>query len=72
MMGTKYVTVVEQEQYAAGPFCFDGPLDAVIDSLIAIRNSIPEEYRASAMCSIASVSDYEDSHHASIEVTYTR
>lgn len=75
------VTVVQQERYDAGPFDFgaiyeDGTLDNVIHSLMAIRDSIPEEYRADARCEIGSESGsesgYECSHYASIEVRYYR
>lgn len=71
------VTVAAQEQYDEGPFNFgatheDGSLDAVIASLEAIRESIPEPYRAGARCGIDSESGYEGSHYASIKITYRR
>ena len=71
------VVVLSQERYDAGAFNFgasydDGTLDAVIASLAAIRDSIPEEYRAAARCGIDSTSGYEDSHYATIEVSYDR
>lgn len=71
------VVVADQEQYGAGPMTWggehqEGSLDAVVGALIAIRESIPEEYRASASCEIDSVSGYEDSHYAHIWVGYTR
>ena len=71
------VRVVLQEQYDGGPFDFgesyeDGSLNRVIDSLLAIRESIPAEHRASARCQIDSVGSYEGSHYARIEVNYAR
>ena len=69
---TTSVRVTKQEQYDEGSFVFDGTLDDVIASLQTIRNMIPEEYRASAECEITSKGGYEDSHYASIEVTYGR
>lgn len=74
---TVTVTVASQERYDEGPFSFgasytDGSLSEVIDSLIAIRDSIPAEYRSAARCEIDSESGYEGSHYASIEVTYER
>jgi len=70
-------TVVSQERYDDGPFYFgasyeDGSLDRIIASLIAIRETIPAEYRDSARCEIDSESGYEGSHYASIEVSYSR
>lgn len=71
------VCAVSQEKYDSGPFCFgatyeDGTLDKVIDSLRAIRDAIPEAYRCAARCNITSVSSYEDSHYATISVSYVR
>jgi hypothetical protein len=67
------VTVLNQERYGCeGGFVFDGKLDDVIGSLVKIREEIPEEYRASAECVIESESGYEDSHYATILVTYSR
>ena len=67
------VTVLNQERYGCeGGFVFDGKLDDVIGSLAKIREEIPEEYRASAECVIESESGYEDSHCATILVTYSR
>lgn len=73
----RQVTHVLQERYSDGSFNFgaiyeDGSLNAVIDSLIAIRESIPEPYRENARCEIDSESGYEGSHHATIEVRYSR
>jgi hypothetical protein len=48
----------------------DGTLDEVIKSLLAIREMVPAEYRDSARCGIDSVGSYEDSHYATIEVSY--
>lgn len=69
--------VVAHSQFDEGRFNFgdnysDGSLDLVIQSLLDIKNSIPEEYRASARCSIDSEGGYEGSHYATIEVTYVR
>jgi hypothetical protein len=71
------IPVCVQEQYDEGLFDFgntfeDGTLDRVIRSLEAIRESIPEEYRAAATCGIMSESGYEGSHYARIEVSYDR
>ncbi len=74
---TTTVGVLSQEQYDKGPFHFgesynDGSLDRVIEALNAIRDSIPEEYRAVARCEISSLSGYEGSHCANIDVKYSR
>jgi hypothetical protein len=71
------VYVVDQEQYESGPFAFgesyeDGSLKRVIESLIAIRESIPAEFRERARCEISSTGGYEGSHYATIEVSYER
>lgn len=66
------VLVVEQEQYNGGGFVFDGSLADVRASLEAIWTNIPEAYRDNAQCEISSVGGYENSHYASIEVTYIR
>lgn len=71
------VKVVRQEQYDSGPFNFgaefeDGTLKAVIDSLLAIRESIPAEHRDSARCGIEAEGSYEGSCHATISVSYER
>lgn len=73
---TVVVTVATQEQYDDGPFCFGasyepGSLDAVIESLQAVKASVPPEYRAAATCEIRSVGGYEDSHYAMITVEYS-
>jgi hypothetical protein len=70
-------TVVDQEQFDSGPFNFgasytDGSLDQVIESLLAIRKLIPEQFRASARCEIDSTSGYEGSHYPHIEVNFVR
>ena len=69
--------IVSQEQYDGGPFDFgasyqEGTLKAVIDSLLSIRDEIPKEFWGTARCGIDSVSGYEGSHHARIEVSYLR
>ncbi len=71
------VVVLEQEQHDGGPFNFgesyaDGSFDEVLHSLIEIRESIPEEYRDKARCSVDSVGGYEGSHYAIIKVSYDR
>lgn len=72
------VYVVDQEKHdRRGPFEFgagyaDGSLNAVIDSLIAIRGSIPVEYRERARCDIGSTSGYDGEHYAHIKVLYFR
>lgn len=71
------VTVCKQERYSGGPFDFGsdftpGSLDKVIESLHGIRSMIPEEYRSTAMCGIDSVSSWENSHYATISVSYKR
>jgi hypothetical protein len=65
------VTVVDQSQYEDGVFVFDGKLDSVIASLLRIKATIPEEFRAVAEFEIESRSDY-DSHRASVVVKYRR
>jgi hypothetical protein len=70
------VTVVRQEQYDKGPFCFgnlydEGTLNAVIKSLLDIRESIPAEYRDVAQCQIDSSVEW-DSSTAEITVSYER
>src|SRR5581483_5199751 len=75
--GKVRVTVCNQERCDEGPFNFgesysDGSLAKVLKSLEAIRDSIPEPYRAKARCEIDSNSGYEGSHYAHIEVTYER
>lgn len=74
---TTTVYVARHERHDDGPFEFgasytDGTLNAVIESLDKIRDSIPREYRAKARCEIDSESGYEGSHYASIEVSYVR
>jgi hypothetical protein len=69
------VTVLHQRSYDDdGAFDFgsdsqDGSLDKVIESLIAVRDSVPPEYRASARCGFES--DYESSS-VEISVSYQR
>lgn len=65
------IKVVAQERHEAGPFVFDGRLDEVIASLVAIRESIPEPYRGEATCEITSVTDF-DYHVARIDIEYPR
>jgi uncharacterized membrane protein len=69
------VKVVEQEEFYPGPnfgnYEQQGNLNHVIDSLVTIRNSIPDEYRNTARCIISS-SGYEDSLYVNIEVYYMR
>lgn len=76
MTQTKRITILSQEKYDGGMFCFgggtEGSLDAVMDSLKEIRESIPPEYRHLATCEIASIGGHEGSHYATIEVTYDR
>jgi hypothetical protein len=59
---------VEQEQYEGGPFIFDGSLDDVIASLIAIRDAIPPEFRENASCLIDASGGCYESNLAAIEV----
>jgi hypothetical protein len=71
------VCVVDQEKFDVGPFNFGaaydrGTLDAVISSLQAIRDSIPEQYRESASCEVGSESGYEGEHCAHIRISYDR
>ena len=71
------VTVLHQESCDDGPFNFggdfkEGTLNRVLKSLIAIRESIPAEFRATASCEISSESGYEDSHYPAITVRYMR
>lgn len=71
------ISVLDEEQYDGGTFNFgasytDGTLQTVLDSLIAIRDSIPKQYRSKARCNIDSSSGYEGSHYAHIEVSYDR
>lgn len=68
----KLVTVVSQEEFDEGPFNFDGTLDEVMANLAAIREMIPEGFRADARCEISSKGGYESSHYATIEVSYYR
>lgn len=68
------VTVLRQRSYDdKGAFYFggssDGSLNRVIDSLIAIRDSIPAEFRDVARCEFES--EYE-STSAEIEISYQR
>lgn len=73
---TVIVKVVRQQQYDPGPFYFggyeDGSLDRVIECLVEIRGSIPEQYRKTAQCEIDAVSGYDDSCYANIEISYSR
>lgn len=69
---SKTVVVCSQEQYDPGQFSFDGSLNAVIESLQVIRNSIQAEFRDTAVCEIDSHASYEDTHYAHILVTYSR
>lgn len=66
------VTVVRHEQYDKGPITFDGTLEDVISSFTAVMMEIPEQFRSSATCEISSVSSYDDSHYAFVEVKYRR
>ena len=71
------ITLVSQERSDNGPFDFGenygkGSLERVINSLLLIRDSIPEEYRADAYCAIDSASGYEGDHWPSIEIGYKR
>lgn len=64
------VTVFSHERYD-GEWMPEGLADAIAwlnDKL----ESIPAEYRDSATIEIDSVSSWEDSHYASITITYTR
>lgn len=73
---TIQITVLRQDQYEAGPFDFGadyepGSLDRVIKSLLAIRKSIPEEFRETAGCEIRSVERSGDCW-PTISVVYLR
>lgn len=73
----KTVTVVDQDRYDVGAFCFgasytDGTLRKVIATLKAIEATIPAKFRASARCGIDSRGGYEGDHFAHIEVSYSR
>lgn len=78
------VVVLYQSQYGGAPpvntdnkwFDFgskyeDGSLNKVIDSLLTIRESIPDEYRATARCEISNDSEF-DMTYATIHVSYDR
>jgi hypothetical protein len=70
-------TVLDQQLYDTGPFIFGsantyGTLDKMIASLTAIRESIPRQYRDSAMAEISSVLSYGDSNYPRIEIKYVR
>lgn len=67
----KIVSVVWQGSMDVGPVPMDGPLDDLIRSLLAVRRSIPKEWRLTARCSI----DGESEHgfaYPTIEITYSR
>lgn len=66
------VSLVDQERYDEGPIQWDGSLDDVVASFEAIREMIPEEYRHTSRCEIGSVSGYEGSHYARVQVEYER
>jgi hypothetical protein len=68
----KRIEVHSQEEHDGGTFVFNGTLDEVMASLNAIREKIPDPYRATAECEFGSVSGYEDSHYAQIYVFYVR
>lgn len=70
--GSVRIVVVNHERYEPGAFVFDGTLDDIIKALTTIRDSIPEEYRADATCTIDSESGWEGSHSPSIEIAYYR
>jgi len=70
------VVVVDQQEDDSGPFEFgasyrDGSLNEVIDSLLAIRESVPPEYRERARCEISAGLFY-DSPFAQIRVSFER
>lgn len=73
---TKLEIVADQEQHESGPFNFGddlaGSLHRVIESLVAIRESVPEEYRAEAFCEFRSRSDYDGGGIPTIQVSYRR
>jgi hypothetical protein len=68
--------VIDAEQYDDDfPFRYDGigkTLLGAIEALKSIAEAIPEEHRAAATFSVDSNSGYEDSHYASIEISYLR
>lgn len=71
------VTVIDQDCYDSGDFNFgaayeDGSLNAVIESLLAVREKIPAEYRDKARCEIDASGGYSDSYYAHIKITYER
>jgi hypothetical protein len=67
------VTVADVEQHDDGfPFQYGTPLAEAIAKLNEIAEKIPEQYRATAVMEVDSVSGYEGSHYAHIEVAYTR
>lgn len=76
MSQMKTIKAVLQEKYDNSPFDFGneyehGSLDRVIASLVAIRESLPVEYRDSACCEL-SADAYYDSPTMRIEVSYQR
>jgi hypothetical protein len=56
------VTILDQCKYDSGRFCFGdrfapGSLNRVIESLLEIRSSIPEQYQETGSCEIGSSDD---------------
>lgn len=73
---TKHVVVVRQEQYGGGPVDFgatwtEGSFQKVLDSLLDVQDSIPEEFRDAAYCQIDSGTQW-DQCYAEIEIGYSR
>lgn len=70
LRATKRVSVLDAEQYEDGfP---PGKLPDFMAWLAEHINRIPEEYRASAEIEIDSRGSYEDSHYATIKISYVR
>lgn len=67
-----YKTFTEEER---GTFKFDGKLSEVIDSLVAIRAALPENFRENAVCDISASDDgygCEIYYKPTIEITSWR
>lgn len=63
-----YKKFVDQSRYDSGQFVFRGSINEVINSLIAIRDSIPSEFHENTTAEISSEPDY-DGHYANIEIS---
>lgn len=67
----KTISAVWQGNLNWGPVPMDGPLDDLIRSLLAVRRSIPSEWRSTAICRIDAENDY-GSPYPTVEITYSR